>query len=172
MAAPDLSPSLALKRVNDGISDPLGLGKPSIALPGKRLPWEPNTRRVMMTGYIGVKTDQGMELEHRLVAAKHYGDLGDLTVKHLDGDGLNNAPANLGIFDGNQPVVLGLGGEAELDKKSKTKKKSKKAPPRSKPYAIIPIPDDHDVVRAHSPREAEKLAGEGFVAVALSRLTK
>jgi hypothetical protein len=158
----------AAKRLREGSApDPLGLGRPSIAEPGHRRPWEIGERRLMGNGYIYVKTEQGEKTEARLVMEKTLGRelaKGE-SARHRNGDTLDARPENLVLFRDNMPV--------EIDDAMNGKPKRTRRAPRANAYALIEIPERAKIVRARSAAEAEKSAnGTPVVAVSLSRVRK
>lgn len=152
----------AAKRLREGtIPDPLGLGKPSIAVPGERRPWAVGERRIMGNGYVYVKTDEGEKTEARLVMERELGRelrRGE-SARHRNGDRLDARPENLVLYRNNVPVDLA---DAMNGKPPRVRK-----PRRSTVYAILPIPEDCELVRAHNVKEAaEKAETEGIVVLA------
>lgn len=180
MARPAPSRSALVKRLNDGsIPDPLGLGRPDLAIPGRRIEWDVDRRRVMATGYMMVKVRAGDNgntsgtvrvYEHRLVMEKlilHRPLKDGESARHRNGDTLDNRPENLILYVGEmpadvQPAVVTVA----------PRPKRKRPPPRSRPYALIPVPVRPIVKRATSARDAEDLVGDGFVAIPVSRLRR
>lgn len=171
MAKASPSPQAVVKRLKRGsIPDPLGLGKPSVAIPGQRQDWKPGTRRVMGTGYVHVKLEDErgqmrVELEHRLVAERALGrplEPGE-QARHRNGDGLDNRPENLVLFRGNQPV--------DLEDAKRRAPRRKRGRAKKQDWALLSIPRRKpQIVRARSQKEAEKLAGGSKIAVRASRL--
>lgn len=181
MARPPLSRTDLVKRLNDGsIPDPLGLGRPDLAIPGRRIPWDVGRRRVMATGYMMVKLADGLGgstirvYEHRRVMEElvlsrplRKGE----SARHRNGDTLDNRPENLILYVGEMPADVQPAVVVEGATNGSAPKR-KRRPPRSRPYALIPVPVRPIVKRAASDREAEDLIGDGFVAVPVSRLRR
>lgn len=177
MAKASPSPQRAIKRVRSGsIPDPLGLGPPSVAIPGERAEWPPNTRRIMGTGYIHVKKPLHprdpdgkcrVELEHRLVLERELGrplQRGE-SARHRNNDSLDNRPENLLLYRGNSPVDLEA---AKLPPPGRARARKK----RRRTFVLLPVPKQPKKIRALSARAAEERAGEGFIAVPSSRLRR
>lgn len=168
MGSHDLSHEQLVKRVNEGIPDPLGLGEPTIAIPGRRGEWEAGTRRVMSNGYVGIKTEQGAAAEHRLVMERELGRSlrrGE-SARHRNGDSLDNRPENLVLYKGNAPVAL-----ASALQDPPRPPRRRKVPPALKPYALVRVAETR-VIEARSMREAQRQAPEGWVAVPAARLPR
>lgn len=157
--------ALANRVRRNGIPDPLGLGRPSIAVAGERHPWELGTRRLMPNGYLYVKVDEhgAMKLEARVVLEERLGRelrKGE-SARFRNGDVLDGRPENVVLYKNGRPVDLD-------DAMKRTPKKRKRR--RTTVYALLPVPEEPELVRARNAREAEDKAEGQVVAVAVSRL--
>jgi hypothetical protein len=163
MAKPSRTAQRRRKRLSDGsIPDPLGLGAPDLAVSGERRELKVGSRRIRTDGYIAVKTDEGVEKEHRLVMERELGRplKPNESARHRNRDTLDNRPENLVLYKGNRPVDM---------------KTAMKPPPpktrRRRRYAIVPVPRGVEILDASSPKEAEGLATTKGIAVAASRVS-